>query len=573
MIAGSSPQAAPALPEARLKGVEDARRRAIIKVLSASTGSLSFASVFLLLAIGAETWPSISAAAGSVGLIAAFVLARRTDLDGSLAAKLMILSLLVQQVTTAMGLERLRDVAVTMTFPGLLPLIAAATLTVRGTVGTLVGALLGMGLVVTALVGAGHNPEEVGRFLGGPAFFIAVSGAVAIVMARASRSARRVLLEEANTAVVANAAARAADEKLRLVADQVSDLVALLDENGRYTFASGSYEHILDRSPATLLNTATPELLHPDDLETLAGAFRRAMGGDTQELVARLRTRSGDHRPFHMRLSRVQIEGQALVALTARDVTELQHLTAQLEGSRRMESLGRLAGGVAHDFNNLLSVIGASGHILRSAVPPTADVTRDLDAIDEAVRSATDLTSHLLSFAKGQALAQGSTAPAEVALRVVPLLERALGGTIRCTVDADASRWRAPVTAGQFEQILMNFAMNAKDAMPEGGAFELRIRDRNVTDEIAGLEPGAYVVVEASDTGSGMSDEVQSHVFEPFYSTKAPGQGTGLGLATAYGIARRLGGLLTVESTVGDGSTFRLYLPREIETQDVPAES
>jgi CheY-like chemotaxis protein len=186
-----------------------------------------------------------------------------------------------------------------------------------------------------------------------------------------------------------------------------------------------------------------------------------------------------------------------------------------------------------------------------------------LKIIDDAVLQAAALTTQLLSFARRQVLPRGRTAPSQTLLHLAPLLERMLGSQISLEVDAKHSDWAAAMSAGQIEQIIMNLAANARDAMPQGGRLKIRVYDRALgAEEVPHLGAGDHIVVEVSDTGTGMSKEVCAQIFEPFYTTKGPGRGTGLGLATSFGIARQVGGTLTVESTPDVGSSFRLFLPR-----------
>ncbi|HEX6239617.1 MAG TPA: ATP-binding protein, partial [Polyangiales bacterium] len=217
------------------------------------------------------------------------------------------------------------------------------------------------------------------------------------------------------------------------------------------------------------------------------------------------------------------------------------------------------------DFNNLLSVIGSCAEMLRLRHPQDERSARDLGVVDDAVRQAAQLTGQLLSFARRQVLPGGHAAPGSAVQRLAPLLERALGPHIDLLLDADASRWMTPLAEGQLEQIVMNLAVNARDAMPQGGKLSVRVHDRELpAGEVSDLAPGQYVVIEVTDTGTGMTPEVCSRIFEPFYTTKGPGRGTGLGLATCFGLARQVGGTLTVESRVGEGSTFRLHVPRKV---------
>jgi len=307
----------------------------------------------------------------------------------------------------------------------------------------------------------------------------------------------------------------------------------------------------------------TPELLHPDDEAAVRSAFVSSLAGQTRELVCRVAKEKDAYRTFHLRMVRVELDGVAHVAIAARDVTQLQQLTAEIETARRMDALGRLASGVAHDFNNLLAVVRSCAGVIRQQLPAEHGAQRDLGVIDGAVQQASTLTGQLLSFARSQELPAGPSAPSKVITQLLPLLRRAIGTKVELELDGSSSRWETQLGNGQVEQIIMNLSVNARDAMPHGGRLRMRVVDLPLeAEQVSGLPAGDYVLVEVSDTGIGMTPEVRAQVFEPFFSTKSAHGGTGLGLATSFGLAHQVGGTLTVESTLGEGATFRLYLPR-----------
>jgi signal transduction histidine kinase/CheY-like chemotaxis protein len=248
------------------------------------------------------------------------------------------------------------------------------------------------------------------------------------------------------------------------------------------------------------------------------------------------------------------------------DITEQRRTERKLQISQRLEAVGRLAGGVAHDFNNMLSVImGFTGFAidsLREADPLRADL---MEAQNAAERAA-ELTSQLLAFSSKQVLEPEVINPNEIVLRMQRMLRRLLGEDIELAVGIARSVGSIKADAGQIEQVIMNLAVNARDAMPQGGKLVIETANVALDEEAArgreGIEPGRYVKIAVSDTGCGMDAATKERVFEPFFTTKEMGKGTGLGLATAYGIVRQSGGAVIVRSEPGEGATFEIYLPR-----------
>ncbi len=246
---------------------------------------------------------------------------------------------------------------------------------------------------------------------------------------------------------------------------------------------------------------------------------------------------------------------------------ERERLQAQLERAQRMEAIGKLAGGIAHDFNNLLTPILGLAELLMMGAGEDSATREQLRQIMSSAERARDLTQQLLAFSRRQHLETAPIALNPVIRGMKDLLRRTIREDIEIDFDLAPDLWSARADATQLEQVLMNLAINAQDAMPTGGA--LRIRTENAVigpdddDLRASLNVGEYVKLTVSDTGAGMDAETRAHIFEPFFTTKAESGGTGLGLSTVYGIVRQHGGVVTVFSEPGAGSTFRVYLPRE----------
>ena len=258
-------------------------------------------------------------------------------------------------------------------------------------------------------------------------------------------------------------------------------------------------------------------------------------------------------------------EGTILAAaLTLHDVTERTQLEHQLRQAQKMEAMGRLAGGVAHDFNNLLTVIGGYGQMVRDALDPKSPLRRDLDAILEASDRASTLTRQLLTFSRRQMVEPRVLDLNRHIARVGRMMRRVIREDIELVSILKADPARIKADPAQIEQVLLNVAVNAKDAMPKGGKLTVETAYVEVAEEATapdGLKPGQYVSLSMTDTGTGMDAETQSHLFEPFFTTKSKGKGTGLGLSTVYGIVKQNGGEIVIASELGRGTTVRIYFP------------
>jgi two-component system, cell cycle sensor histidine kinase and response regulator CckA len=266
----------------------------------------------------------------------------------------------------------------------------------------------------------------------------------------------------------------------------------------------------------------------------------------------------------------IVFEGRKAWLLLATDVTEKRSLEAQLLQSQKMESMGRLAGGVAHDFNNLLGIITGYGELLRKRVAADPRLIRYVDDIVKAAERAAGLTRQLLAFSRKQVLQPRILDLNAVVAETEKMLRRLIGEDIHLMTVLDEHVGPVRADPGQMNQVLMNLAVNARDAMPRGGRLTIEtgnvMLDQEYARQHAGVAPGHYVMLSVSDTGHGMTPEVRTRVFEPFFTTKDPGKGTGLGLATVHGIVQQSGGHIWVYSEPGHGTTFKVYLPRT----DVP---
>ncbi len=263
--------------------------------------------------------------------------------------------------------------------------------------------------------------------------------------------------------------------------------------------------------------------------------------------------------------------GRRVRLVVAQDISERRHLELQLRQSQKMEAVGRLAGGVAHDFNNLLMVIKGHTELLLGALAPGDSIARKIEQIDRSADRATTLTRQLLAFSRLQVLQPQIISLNSVVEEMGKLLPRLIGEDIELVLRPGQNLGTIRADASQMEQVIMNLAVNSRDAMPTGGKLLIGTRncdlDQSYTASHPLMKPGAYVLLDVTDTGTGMDEETQAHIFEPFFTTKEKGKGTGLGLATVYGIVKQSGGFIWVYSELGKGTSFKIYLPRVNEAE------
>ena len=312
------------------------------------------------------------------------------------------------------------------------------------------------------------------------------------------------------------------------------------------------------------------EHVHPDDFTRVMAVLKVALEGDATSWSDEYRFRRHDgtyawiyDRGFVLR----DETGRAVRMIGAMtDVSDRRRLEEQLQQAQKMEAVGRLAGGVAHDFNNLLTAILGFSEILMKALPPADERHEDAREIKRAALRAAELTRHLLAFGRKQMLQPRVLDLNATAGEIEALLRQLLGARIEFRLERDPDLGRVRADPGLVEQVIVNLVINARDAMPNGGQLTLRTANLNVvsgaSDAETQLAPGSYVALMVIDTGVGMDSGTLQLIFEPFFTTKPKGVGTGLGLSTAYGIAKQSGGLITVQSAPGRGSTFTIYLPR-----------
>jgi signal transduction histidine kinase/CheY-like chemotaxis protein len=265
------------------------------------------------------------------------------------------------------------------------------------------------------------------------------------------------------------------------------------------------------------------------------------------------------------------VDEPARVVISMIDVSERNDLERQMRAAQRMEAVGRLAGGVAHDFNNVLTVIEGYAGLIRDAVPEGDPIREDVETIQEAALSAGKLIRQLLAFSRRQVSEAEVLNVNQYVLQVDKMLRRILGEDVELVTLLAEDVWLVEIDSTHLEQVLMNLAVNARDAMPDGGTLSIETANTTLDEDVvahkpARVVPGDYVTLSVSDSGCGMDEEVRQHMFEPFFTTKGERGGTGLGLSTVYGIVKQAGGFIWVYSEPGHGTTFKVVLPRAQES-------
>jgi PAS domain S-box-containing protein len=365
---------------------------------------------------------------------------------------------------------------------------------------------------------------------------------------------------------------RASDEQYRQLFSESPQVMWVYDPStlkflGVNRVASERYGYRVDEFAQLSL-----EALHDHADRSSLAALSSGESGSPSDW--RHRTRDGRTFDVEVRSRPIRWNGSDARLAIVDDISERRDLEDQLRHSQKMDAIGQLAGGVAHDFNNLLTAIQGYADLLADKIVGEDDKQADLNEIRLAARRAATLTRQLLAFSRKQHLNPKTLRVADVVAGIVPMLNRLVGETIDLKTTA-SGRGVVVADEGQLEQILVNLIVNARDAMPHGGQISIETSDALLDDEYAahhpGIAAGRYVLLAVSDTGSGMDPRTRERIFEPFFSTKPKDQGTGLGLATVYGIVKQTGGHIRVYSELGAGTTLKIYLPLSgeiVETSD-----
>jgi two-component system cell cycle sensor histidine kinase/response regulator CckA len=349
-------------------------------------------------------------------------------------------------------------------------------------------------------------------------------------------------------------------ERLQAVVSNMPIVLWTIDRDGIVTLSEGTLLEKLGLKPGQLVGVSALEMFK--DNEEVLEPMRRAVAGEPQHFTLPYAGVTVETWYVPIRDSDGRVEGTIGMGL---DITERVELEAQFRQAQKMEAVGRLAGGIAHDFNNLLTAILGYAELALEQLPADSGLAADIDQIRRAGLSASSLTRQLLAFSRRQMLKPEVICINDVVMRTETLLRRIIGEDIELSTRLDADLAHVSADPAQIEHVIVNLAVNARDAMADGG--RLTVETGNVDLDGAfvsahmGAQTGRHVMMRVSDTGIGMDESIKTHIFEPFFTTKEKTKGTGLGLATVYGVVKQSGGFIWVESAPGQGATFTMYFP------------
>ncbi len=370
------------------------------------------------------------------------------------------------------------------------------------------------------------------------------------------------------------------DKMLAAILESASQAILSVDRYGRIVLANARTEQMFGYSRKELLG-ATIELLIPECSrgghirnreEYFANPRIRPMGIGL-DLAGR--RKDGAEFPVEISLSYIETGDGTFAIAFVTDITARKKLEEQLLHSQKMEAVGRLAGGVAHDFNNMLTIISGYNRMLLDQLSPLDPLRGYAEEVLKAADRAGALTNQLLAFSRRQVLQPRVADVNSLVTGAERMLRRLIGEDVELVIRTAPDAGNLKADPGQIEQVIFNLAVNARDAMPTGGRITIETASAQLDKQYAkthlGVKPGEYVLIAVSDTGHGMDAETKSHIFEPFFTTKEQGKGTGLGLATVYGIVKQSGGDIWVYSEPGKGTAFKVYFPRVYESEARPS--
>ncbi|MDX1814964.1 MAG: ATP-binding protein, partial [Thermodesulfobacteriota bacterium] len=369
-----------------------------------------------------------------------------------------------------------------------------------------------------------------------------------------------------------------AEDDLRESKEQYQDLVELspeaiyIQQGGKIEFINSAGVGLFGASkPKDILGKPILDLLHPENRLSIEDWIRMEQNKEKIEPSFEEKYLRLDGTPVDMEISAVPIEyhGKAALQVFARDLTGRKQLEDQLRQSQKIEAVGRLAGGIAHDFNNLMTVITGYVGLTKKRIGNPDHVSKGLEEIEKASSRATRLTKQLIAFSRKQILQPQVLDVNRIVFNMEKMLRRLIGENIELVTIPASDLGKVKADPGQIEQVIVNLALNARDAMPQGGRITIETENDDVDESTPRKSPEIPAVscvrLLFRDNGIGMDEGIRAHIFEPYFTTKEVGKGVGLGLATVYGIIHQSGGSIQVESEPGKGSTFTILLPRVAE--------
>jgi two-component system, cell cycle sensor histidine kinase and response regulator CckA len=425
----------------------------------------------------------------------------------------------------------------------------------------------GVDTPVIVLTSRGAEEIAVEAMKAGAADYLSKASLTVESVERAMRHALALHAEEIQRRY-AEAAVRASDERFRALVENSSDAILLIDAQARVVYMAPSSTRHLGWTQDQLVGKSIFDFVHSEDIDMATAKLADVLHHPGASVTAEVRFHHADGSWRTMEgvgVNRLDDASVRAIVVNARDITERRRLEDQLRHSQKMEAVGQLAGGVAHDFNNLLTAILGYCNLLLDEMPTDAPQRPDLEEIRSAGERAAALTRQLLAFSRRQMLQPRTLDLNDLVRQLGKLLRRMIGEDIELVTQLASDLLPVRVDPASIEQALISLAANARDAMPTGG--RLTIETSNVelgdgfTEEHAVVVPGAYVRLSIVDTGRGMDAATVARVFEPFFTTKEQGKGSGLGLATVYGIVKQSGGYIWVNSEAGRGTMFKMYFP------------
>jgi PAS domain S-box-containing protein len=425
----------------------------------------------------------------------------------------------------------------------------------------------GVDTAVVVLTGHGAEDVAVEAMKAGAADYLSKTNLTIDSLERAVRHAVALRAGERQRRQ-AEAALRASEERFRALVENSSDALLLIDGEARVTYITPSSTRHLGWRPDQMVRRSIYDFLHPDDRETIIARMAETLQRPGRLVTAEVRFLHADGSWRIMEgvgVNHIADPSVGAIVVNARDITDRRKLEDQLRQAQKMEAVGRLAGGVAHDFNNLLTAILGYCNLMLDDIPHEDPLRPDLEEIQSAGERAAALTRQLLAFSRRQMLQPQVVDMNTIVQQLEKLLRRLISEDVELVTSLAADLMSVRVDPASVEQILVNLAVNARDAMPVGGRLTIETKNVELDEAYAiahvTVKSGPYVMLAVSDTGQGMDELTRIRVFEPFFTTKEQGKGTGLGLATVYGMVKQSGGYIWVYSELGHGTTFKVYLP------------
>ncbi len=350
---------------------------------------------------------------------------------------------------------------------------------------------------------------------------------------------------------------RAAEQRLRVVLSNLPLALWASDREGAATFCAGQALHALGIDPQEIVGRSM-EQTGIEPFTGLAEHVRRALAGESWKSEIDVEDLTFEAWSVPLRDDRQNVIGSTGVIVA---ITERRRLEAELSNAQKMEAIGRLAGGIAHDFNNNLTAITGYVDMILGQIGHDKPISGDLKEVQRAAERSAGLVRRLLAFGRRQVIQPRELNLNSIVEGLTPMLERLIGESIQVIATLDPQVRTIVGDPGQVEQVVMNLSLKARDAMPLGGTLTIVTRNATAADRVPLGAPGPHVLMTMRDTGTGMDADTKQRIFEPFFTTKPVGKGTGLGLSTVYGIVKQLGGFIAVESELGKGTTFQIFLP------------